>query len=720
MLPKVKAVVRDMRFVCIAALCLSAFSAQAYHTKARLVLADDTARAGDTVLAGIHLRMDPHWHTYWKNPGASGMATTIAWQLPPGVTASPIQWPVPEKTPDKELTTYIYENEVVLLVPLKVAADLPPGPLELKAKVSWLECETVCVLGSGNVNATLTIGDQPKRSADAALLDTWQKLLPQAGGSIAARGWWDQAATESPRAFVLEWNTSSAVSEPDFFPDASEAFEVQPDTEVLKTTAGKVQLRKTVKKFSGDWPPRLSGIAVEKSGEQRLAFNVDVPLATAKPASAPSTSPAAAPAPGVATPSLWAMLLSAFLGGLILNVMPCVLPIIALKILGFVAQAREDPRRVRRLGLIYALGVLISFLTLAGVVIAVQAAGRQAGWGMQFANAQFLVVMTVLVTLIALNLFGVFDVNPGGRVLGAAGGLASKHGAAGAFFNGLLAVVLGTSCTAPFLAWALGFAFTQPPGIILLAFTFVALGLAFPYLLLSFQPAWLKFLPKPGRWMERFKIILGFPMLATAVWLFSLLPAYYGKRALWLGLFLIILSLAAWVYGEFVQRAAARRGLGVAVALALLLGGYFYAIEGRLNWRSPEPPGAQSASLKESPEGIDWQPWSPAAVETARGEGRPVLVDFTADWCVNCQVNKRFALETPSVRAKLKELNAVALMADYTREPDNITAELRRYGRAGVPLVLVFPRNEAASATVLPSVLTPGIVLDALQKAATQ
>jgi thiol:disulfide interchange protein DsbD len=416
--------------------------------------------------------------------------------------------------------------------------------------------------------------------------------------------------------------------------------------------------------------------------------------------------------------SLWQMLLYAFLGGLILNIMPCVLPVIALKILGFVGQAKDDPRRVRKLGLIYALGVMVSFLVLAGLVIGVKAAGHKAGWGMQFGNPQFLVALTALVTLVALNLFGLFEINPGTRVMDAAGTLASKHGPAGAFFNGVLATILATPCTAPFLGAALGFAFAQSAGIIVLMFMVVALGLASPYVILSWQPTWLKFLPKPGAWMERFKVAMGFPMLATAVWLFSLIPLHYGKRALWLGLFLVILALAAWIYGEFVQRGRAHRGLGLAAALALLVGGYLYAVEGQLRWRSPVPDSSLAGPLKESPDGIDWQRWSPAAVAQARAQGRPVFVDFTADWCLTCQANKRIAIDIPSVRAKLKEINAVALLGDYTRLPDDITTELNRYGRAGVPLVLVYPKAPSEPPLVLPEALTPGIVLDFLKRAA--
>ena len=697
--------------------CLAGVSAFAAHTQARLVLAAETARPGDTVLAAVQLRMDPRWHTYWRNPGA-GMATKIEWQLPPGVTASAVQWPAPVKLPDEDLTTYIYTNEAVLLVPLKLAADLRPGPLELKADVSWLECDVQCAPGSANVQATLNIGTETKPSKDAAVVQTWQANLPKNGDGLSAHAWWEKPTNGNTRSLILEWNSPAAAAEADFFPDASEDFEVQPATERVPADSGKIRLHKEVKKLAGEWPGHLSGVLIQQSGATRLAYEVSLPVtASTTAASATRSAPGAT---GIIAPPLWKMLLYAFLGGLILNVMPCVLPVIALKILGFVGQAKDEPRQVRKLGLIYALGVLVSFLVLAGLVIGVKAAGHKAGWGMQFGNPQFLVLLTALVTLVALNLFGLFEINPSGRVMGAAGTLASKHGPAGAFFNGVLATILATPCTAPFLGAALGFAFTQAAGIIVLMFVVVALGLASPYVILSWQPAWLKFLPKPGAWMERFKVAMGFPMLATAMWLFSLIPLHYGRRSLWLGLFLVILALAAWVYGEFVQRVRTHRGLGLAAALVILVGGFLYTVEGQLQWRSPAAETSQAGSLKEGPDGIDWQRWSPAAVAQARAQGHSVFVDFTADWCLTCQANKRIAIDIPSVRAKLRQTNAVALLGDYTRIPDDITAELNRFGRAGVPLVLVYPKNPNAPPAVLPEVLTPGIVLDALDRAARE
>jgi len=675
-------------------LCLAGLPAQGAHTQARLIFAAEAARPGDTVLAGVRLQMDPRWHTYWKNAGAAGTPTKIEWQLPSGVTAGPTQWPLPEKLPDDDLTTYIYSNEVVLLTPLKLAADLPAGALEIRAKVSWLECDQECVPGSDTVKATLQVGSETRPSKEAALLEGWRQKLPKDGQVVGARAWWEKEAVGNLRPLLLEWNSSAAASEADFFPDSYEQIEVEPATQRVPAEAGKIRLRKEVKKLGGDWPSRIAGVLVQGSGSGRVGYEVDVAIeGVSARAATPPESPEV-PA------SLWKSLVGAFLGGLILNVMPCVLPVIALKILGFVNQAREEPRKVRRLGLIYTLGVLVSFLGLACLVIAVQAAGHKAGWGMQFANPQFVVVLTILVTLVALNLFGVFEVNLGGRALDAAGSLASKEGAAGAFFNGVLATALATPCTAPFLGAALGFAFlSQSAGLLVLIFLVAGLGLAFPYLVLSWHPAWLKFLPKPGRWMERFKIAMGFPMLATAIWLFDLVAAQLGPRTLGVGIFLVIVALAAWVYGEFVQRGTTHRRAGLAVALFLLVGGY-------------------AVTLGQSPDRIDWQPWSEAAVTAARAKGHPILVDFTAKWCITCQTNKKLALETKSVRTKLKRTNAVAFLADYTTVPEDITDELRRYGRAGVPLVLVFPKEQAKPAIVLPATLTPGIVIDALERAA--
>ena len=711
--------------------CLAGQDMEAANTRATLLLDAAAARAGDTVLAAVRLQMDPGWHTYWKNPGGSGIATKVEWVLPAGVTAGDLQWPTPEKlVPEKtgddgkpipgqfddEQTTYVHHGEVILLAHLKFAANLQPGASELKAKVTWLECKTLCVTGKQDVAATIQIGSETKPSPDADLIEAAKKKLPSSAEGLLARAWWEKSSSGDTRPIILEWLGPTQVDQVDFFPEASEQFEVQAQSENLSEVPGTIRLRKQVKKLDGDWPREISGALIVKAAGNLQSFAVKLPIpdsAGAKPSARTEAS----------TQSLWKMLLYAFIGGLILNIMPCVLPVIALKILGFVSQSKEAPGRVRKLGLLYAVGVLVSFLALAALVLGVKAAGHQAGWGMQFSNPQFIVILTALVTLVALNLFGLFEVTLSGRVMGAAGGLASQHGASGAFFNGVLATILATPCTAPFLGAALGFAFAQSAAVIVLMFLTIGVGLAAPYVLLSWHPAWLKFLPKPGAWMEKFKIAMGFPMLATAVWLFSLTSSFYGGRTWWLGVFLVFVGAAAWIFGEFFQRGSRRRGLALALTLMVLFVGYAWAVETNLDWRSPIDPSSTEAALDYAPKGYPWRRWSPEAVKQARAEGRAVIVDFTASWCQTCNISVKPALGTKPVIAKLEQLRAVALVADYSHLPPMITDELKKYERGGVPLVLVYPADAAKPPLVLPEPLPfpvpyGPVVLEALNKAA--
>ncbi|HEY2329436.1 MAG TPA: protein-disulfide reductase DsbD domain-containing protein, partial [Verrucomicrobiae bacterium] len=550
---------RHLLAILISLSALTGTAARAAHTEAKLILSADTAKPGDTIWAGVDLKMEPGWHTYWKNPGDAGQATEIKWQLPPGISASEIQWPLPEKLPPIEVTTYGYENEVMLLVPLTIASNFPSGQIDLKANVSWLECKEVCIPAKQDVEAKLNIGSETKNPADAAAIDLWKRKVPKPlspGNNWETVAWWEKPKDGDIRPMLIEcqriaveqnWVIDSA----DFFPEANDQFEVQAATEKLNGLDG-FTLRKFVKKYSGDWPKEISGVVtMEIRGIGHQDFEVvKLPIGNKSPDEERKARDKQTFSPEIQPlvflpPPLWQMLFFAFIGGLILNIMPCVLPVIALKILGFVSEAKSSPARVRALGGIYAVGVLFSFLVLAAVVIGVKAAGHQAGWGMQFGSPIFIVCLTTLVMLVALNLFGVFEVTVGGKTLDSANELASRHGARGAFFNGVLATTLATPCTAPFLAPALGFAFAQSGAVILLVFLTVGLGLASPYVLLSWNPAWLKFLPKPGAWMEKFKIAMGFPMLATVVWLFNVASSSYGKNVLWLGLFLVIVAFAA-------------------------------------------------------------------------------------------------------------------------------------------------------------------------------
>ena len=686
------------RLVILISLSLAAMAAPAANTTARLVLSHDSARPGETVWAGIHLRMAPRWNTYWQNGGDAGGPTKIEWTLPAAITAGEIQWPVPERKDTAGMITYIYHNDVVLLVPLSVAPGASAGVLDLSAKVSWLECAQECVQGRGQVTAKLAIGAESKPSSDAALLETWRKKLPESKPASFARAWWEREAEGDKRPLLIEWQPGSPAKQFDFYPNTSTNVVVTTATEVVSTQAGKVRLRKAVEKIASNWPNEIAGLLVEKGDGEKILAAHQITFAVAN-----SSTPGAAGAPNQIgdKKSIWFWLGYAFLGGLILNIMPCVLPVIALKILGFVSQSQEHPRRVRALGLLYTLGVVTSFLVLAGIVIGVKAAGQKAGWGMQFSNPQFVIALTVVVTLVALNLFGIFEVTLGGRTLDVASEAASRHGGAGAFMNGVLATVLATPCTAPFLGAALGFAFAQPAHVIVLFFVTVALGLALPYLLLSWQPRWLKFLPKPGVWMERFKVAMGFPMLATAVWLFSLTTTFYGERSWWLGVFLVFVGAAAWTFGTFVQRGNKYRALGLLMVLVLLGTGYAWALEAQLSWRSPNADNENTPLLSHAPTGYPWQPWSPGAVAKARAEGHPVVVDFTAKWCLTCNVSVKPAFESKAVIEKLKAIKAVTLVADYTRYPPQISQELERFGRSGVPLVLVYPADTNKAPFVL-------------------
>jgi thiol:disulfide interchange protein len=698
---------QNQRSICVKCALLLAllFTLPAFaepKTQIRLLLSAETARPGDVIWAGLQMDMPQGWHTYWRNGGDAGQATEIKWTLPEGITAGQINWPVPAKeidtAGDSSLVTYIYTNQVVLLVPLTLDKSLRPGRLTITAATKWMECSDICNFGGGDATTTLTIGDEAKPSSDVAIIETWRKKVPQPDTNSAITAYWESTPPkDNARELMIEWKAKA--SSYDFYPYANTNFEMGGMTETLPGSAAPV-LRKIVKKNGDEWPKQIDGILAVREGSGGWEEHLKI--------QAPAAVTAPQPKVPVQTASLVTMLLLAFVGGLILNVMPCVLPVIALKILGFVNQSKEEPRRVRQLGAVYGLGVLVSFLVLAGLAIGVQSAGGVANWGDAIRNPQFQVIITVLMTLVALNLFGIFEVTLSGKVMGAASELSGKSGFPGAFFNGVLATLLATPCTAPFLGPALAFSFAQPPLVILLFFLVAGLGLALPFVVLCWNPRLLKLLPKPGGWMEKFKNFMGFPMLATVVWLMWVSSSKENDE-LWLGLFLVVVALAAWIWGEFVQRGTSRRALAVVICLLLLGADYGVILEGQLHWRSPDQTNA---------DGIAWKVWSPEAVEEARRAGHPVLVDFTAKSCVNCHLNFARAIDIAATRTKLKQIGAVTLKADFTRQDPAIAQELRRFNTTGVPLVLIYSKDLGQEPQVLPTYLTPAIVLDALDKAA--
>ena len=694
----------------------------AQKVDATLLLSHSVAKPGDTITAALKLDHGPGWHTYWRNPGDSGLPTNIEWELPEGVSAGEIQWPVPEKMVLLSFLSYVYEGELLLLVPVTINSNVPAGPLTLKGKADWLQCtDKTCEPEDQIIEATLLVGNAGELSPENESIEQWRKRLPRKDPAFEVKARWGKGGTSEERPLLIEWMPHEAAEAPDFFAYLGEGFSIQPKTEVLQADGQIVTIQKTVT-TEDKWPTTISGIVLDRSeGEHPVAYEVALSIPEEPLIGAAGSVASGVPEAGpsiFAEVSLWKVVLFAFIGGLILNIMPCVLPVIALKVLSFVRQSGADHGRARQFGLIYAMGVVTSFLVIAGMIIAVQQAGGIASWGMQFQNPVFLVVMITLVTLIGLNLFGVFEITLGGRTMGAASEIAGREGKAGAFFHGVLATVLGTSCTAPFLAFAIGYALSQSAVITILLFGVMGIGLALPYVVLTWNPRLLKFLPKPGPWMERFKVAMGFPMLATAVWLFGVaVKAHFGANgAFWLALFLVLLGLGAWVWGEFVQRAHRRKPIGAAISLATIAFAFGFVLEKQLQWRNPAYEG--QSVMANAADGIQWEKWSPEAVAKARAEGHPVLVDFTADWCLNCQANKITSIEIESVEEKLKEIGAVSLLADFTRKSPEIAEELRKFQRGGVPLVLVYPPDATAQPIVLPPTLTPQIVLDALEQAA--
>lgn len=649
----------------------------------------------------------PGVHVYWRNPGQAGLPTTITVTAPTGiVTVGSTRWPAPQLFEEAGLITFGYTDRVQVLTPVRVEPAAPTGTVELVTSVSWLECGTECVPGQYTATNRVEIGPGTEPGPGAELAARLIEELPDPTAPVRLN-----AIQQGPdkHRLVVEWTSDAALESAFFFPDTQPGFELDLNRcRFLRPAPDRARLELALLDRGAGRPDRLTGQLVERlrgpDGVTVRAAEVVLEIRDG---------------PSHASIRILKLLVLAFIGGLILNAMPCVFPVIALKVLALVQQRGEAPGHALKHGLVSTAGVLVSFLVLALAVILMQKAGRIASWGMHMQSPQFTLVLTVVVTLVALNLFGVFEVWLSGRVMDGAAALASRPGLAGAFFNGMLATVLATPCTAPVLAPAIGFALTQSPAVILVTFLACGLGLATPYLVFGFKPGLLKFLPAPGPWLARLKVVLGFPMLGTAVWLYWLTARRYGPEAgLWLGLFLVALAFGAWVWGEFAQRGQKHRTLAKLVSVAVVLGAYVLVLEHRLHWRSPTKAAPVSAGRRATQADALWQPWSREAVMAARAAGRPVIVDFTADWCVTCKYNKLIALDTPEVRQRIQQLGVLALVADATDGDPAILAELRRFGRAGVPLVVVYPKSTNTEPIVLPTLLTKSVVLEALDAAA--
>ena len=682
---------------------------------------------GTKLLVGVHLAHEEAWHTYWRNSGESGYATTVAWQLPAGVTAGPLQWPAPHEYPDAAgFVTYGYGDDILLLSELSIPAGLS-GELKLAAQVDWLMCRELCIPDTAQIELTLPVRDiaQPVEGADAELFAASQARLPQT----------QLAGIELAHALELKaippGQPTYAVLRVRGLADAASAkwtwFPLEHDSVLPERAQGKVVGDELLIQVPFEIDSSQSGgvelvwggvLELNENGTPRwIQPAIALAIASEGAAIAANEDPILSAYTGLALDAESApqrgflvFLFFAFVGGIILNVMPCVLPVLSLKVMGFVSHAGESRGAILRLGLLFTLGVLISFLALALVVIGIQAAGEQLGWGFQFQNPVFVVVMAAIVFAFGLSLFGVYEIM---LPIGFGGGSRAHGAGAESFVSGVLATALATPCTAPFLGSALGFAFTQPWYGVLAIFLTVGLGLAAPYMVLAANPGWLRFVPKPGAWMERFKQAMGFLLMATLIWLLWVLSRQMGAEAvIWTLAFLCALGLGLWLYGAFVNLSSsnARRYAFLALLVAITAG----SAVGFL--REPLSAPIETAANGAVAHG-DWRRFDRVELAAAVDGGKTVFLDFTADWCTTCKVNEKTVLETEEIRAKFAELDVVKMVGDYTRRDPEITQMLRSFGRSGVPLYVVYPAGRLSEPIVLPEVITKAIVLRALEAA---
>jgi thiol:disulfide interchange protein/DsbC/DsbD-like thiol-disulfide interchange protein len=706
------------------------------HTRVSLIADVRAIRSGTSFSLGVLLHMDKGWHTYWRNPGETGLPTELRWTLPQGFAAGPLAWPLPEKKLEEgDLLTFAYTGDVMFIISVTPPADLVPGTfVTLRVDASWLECERTCVPGEGFATLVLAVSDGPPEPANAQLLAQHRGQLP-AELSSAAPVRIDAGVQDSTivvRVASAPGGDAAVTAQalPDLYPYPAEGITPGRTSVAFEGNNAVIRLPFT-RSSAAPQAAEMQGIIIffDKAGI-RHGIEVTIPLGASERLNGAAGTGFLdrdfTPAPGTeGQPSLWLYALFAVLGGLLLNVMPCVLPVIALKVFGLVKMAGDEPRKVRRMGWAFSAGILASFLALALIVIILKLAGQQVGWGFQFQEPAFVIVMSALVFGFGLSLFGVFEIRlPGAAVAGVSATLARQEGKGGgylaSFSEGVFATILATPCTAPFLGSALGFAFAQPAGGILLIFTLAASGMALPYLLLTARPAWLKYLPKPGAWMETAKQFMGFLMMATLLWLLYVLGKQLGMEAvIWTGAFLLMIGVAAWLMGRFATLTASRRQVFLiwAASAILVVGGYFYFIESALDLRAAIAGTPQMQNTHASDDGIAWEPFSTTTLEGYLAAGKPVFLDFTAEWCLTCKVNERTVLHDAAVTERMRSSGIVTMKADWTNRNPDITRLLSRFGRSGVPLYVLFPAGDPGSPIVLPEVITTGMVLDALARA---
>jgi len=673
---------------------------------------------GKPFTVALRMQHDPHWHSYWIAAG-TGYPTAITWTLPEGFKAGDIQWPAPHPLEDSsgKIVGNGYDGDNYLLVEITPPETLPTGAtVTLNAAVEWLMCQDVCMPGDANLTMSLPVAAAATTDArwTQAFADTRLKLPDVNTG-------WDLSATRDDKDVILRLMPKPGTTHQpaglrffadDGYVDYSLPQKITADNGgwvlvmALDAAADKNRKRLTgVLTSTNGWKDGsgYDGLLIDVAFDEGRTPGTMVSGSSA-PAGPVSPIPSAQPA---ASGSLIATLFLAFIGGLILNLLPCVFPVLGIKIMGFVRQSGSDKAKIVRHGLVFALGVLVSFWVLAGVLLALRAGGAQLGWGFQLQSPAFVFAMAVFLLIFALNLSGLFEV--GLSATGVGGGLQMKEGFMGSFFTGALATLVATPCSAPFLAPALGAALSLSALQSFAVFTAIAIGLALPYLLLSVFPAAVKLLPRPGAWMETFKQFMAFPLYATVGWLLWVLAGQTkddDNALLMISFGLVLVAMAAWAYGRFGQAHGkpGKQIFGRVFALVLLAGGL------ATGWPGTAPVVGAGEYR------VVWEKWSPAAIAAAQSAGKVVYVDFTARWCATCQTNKAVVFHNDAVLDELRKKDVVLLRGDWTNRDPAITAELARWNRSAVPFNLIyFP--DRPEPIVLPELLTPSIVLESLASA---
>jgi thiol:disulfide interchange protein/DsbC/DsbD-like thiol-disulfide interchange protein len=704
------------------------------HSTATLAAADSIAQASTGDRKNVHvsllsevtaitpgqpfwvlLRQEirPGWHTYWRNPGDSGAPTEIDWELPVGFSAGEIQWPSPERIVYGPLMNFGYSNEALYPVLITPPATLTNDAIVLRARVGWLVCADICIPEDAVVSLTLTGGTSPA----AALIDPANELLfqqarqrvPADAGFSAS---WAIEGTQVVMSIPAMGGDVDQVEGVEYFPYTDGVIE-NPAPQILTLNRQGLTLR-----LDQGWDFKkdasLDGVVIVREYVGQGADRRLVPSAfTISPQRVGALATPAASAESEIT--ILGAMFFAFLGGVILNLMPCVFPVLSIKILSLVQQLGADTGKIRTHGWVYLLGVVLSFTLIAGLLIGLRAGGAQIGWGFQLQSPWVIGLLVYLFFLIGLNLSGYFEI--GTSMMGVGESLVQRQGYTGSFLTGVLATVVAAPCTAPLMASAIGFALTQSNVVALTIFACLGLGMAAPYVILCYSPALLKVLPRPGNWMVSFKEFLAFPMYATAVWLVWVLTQQAGSSGV-LGVLggVLILVFAIWLTRD-VQGGLLKRRLQITLAVA------FSAVALALPFAFPagaENAGAMTGSGAQGTvdarakgyAGPEYAAYSPAVLSSLRDQG-PVFVNLTAAWCITCKVNEAVALDRAAVRTAFEAAGVAYLKGDWTNEDPDITQLLEFYGRSGVPLYLLFSGSQG-QARVLPQILTEGIVLDAL------